>query len=557
MTSDPSILSSSALFSRLRDVRLSQRRDAAVVLRFGEELIERGQLNKDSDQVWDAMEQIATAAVECGQLSLATVLVSRLAARFSDRAPRVAVLQGMLLEGKGELRLAREFYEVLLRESETNVAARKRLAALHLSSPLTTLPSSSESLSPSLRPYFDASLSLSKGIQVLTHYLDTYYLDAPAWSTLSSAYARLGLYPQALSAAGHAVLLQPQNTWTLLKHAETAYTAGEVETAWKEYLKVVEMSDDDGKGLQGAGRRAAIGANLCLPRLRASSSKPSFPTASSDPLLIPAHLDKMELLLTRLLLENYSKTDGAVGGGLVRNDSSLHRHRPIPVQQLGEEQEDEDSSSDDDGRGRKGRKVWTMRSRSKSRHKDLESGSSSDSGSDDDDGGGRKGGKHIHLSKKQRNTVVGVTVLVLIAAGGFVAWKYGKTGVTEVQDFVTFPTMTTPFDLTSFFMSIFSDITSAIMMAESVLTSAVMYGESVATSAIVMAAETAASAVVEAEKAATSAIVGAATTVASAVVGAENTATSAVAGAAETAAKAAQITNVGNEITKGLGGIFG
>ncbi|GAA5917266.1 hypothetical protein JCM6882_009267 [Rhodosporidiobolus microsporus] len=314
---DPSRQSSSALFARLRDIRLRQERRPDEVVLVGETLVERGQLNKDSDQVWDAMEQIATAAVECGQLSLATVLTARLASRFSDSAPRVAVLQGLLLEGKGELRLAREFYEDKMRENESDVLARKRLIALHLSSPLISFPStpSSDSVPPSHRPYLDASLTLSKGVQILTHYLDTYYLDAVSWSTLSSAYARLGLYPQALSALGHAVLIQPQNSWTLLKYAETAFTAAEIEVAWKSYLRVVEMCDDEGKGLQGPGRRAAMGAKLCLSRLRSSPSKPSSPPA--DPLLVPAHLGKMELLLTRLLLDQYSDKD-AVGAGLVR-----------------------------------------------------------------------------------------------------------------------------------------------------------------------------------------------------------------------------------------------
>jgi hypothetical protein len=69
------------------------------------------------------------------------------------------------------------------------------------------------------------------------------------------------------------MLLQPQNSWTVLKYAETAYTAGEIETAWKTYLRVVEISDDEGAGLQGAGRRAAFGAKLVrLASLSQSSS---------------------------------------------------------------------------------------------------------------------------------------------------------------------------------------------------------------------------------------------------------------------------------------------
>ncbi|GAA6022774.1 hypothetical protein JCM10207_000411 [Rhodosporidiobolus poonsookiae] len=314
---EPSRLSTSALFDRLHDLRLRQERRPEEVLHLAETLVQRGAFSNDNDKVWDAMEQAATAAIECNQLSLATVLVSRLATRFADKAPRVAALQGMLLEGRGELTLAREFYEDRMRENETDVTARKRLIALHLSSPLELLPSSPSALPASHQPYFAASLTQQKGVQILVHYLDTYYADAAAWQTLSSAYARLGLYPQALSAQSHALLLLPNSPWVALKMAELAYTAGEVEQAWKGFLRVVEMSDtEEGRGLQGAGRRAAMGAKLCLPRLR-SPSKPSSPL---DPLLTPTHLDELDLLLTRLLLDSYSEKQapGAVGAGLMR-----------------------------------------------------------------------------------------------------------------------------------------------------------------------------------------------------------------------------------------------
>lgn len=152
---------------------------------------------------------------------------------------------------------------------------RKRLAALHLSSPLIEIPSSSSSTSnnnkaPSAsNPYQSASLSRTEGISLLVSYLDTYYLDLSSWLSLSSAYASLGQYPAALTCLDHAVVLSPHDPFVHLKAAETAYTAGEFPLAWKGFARVVEMSiEPRGAGggstvvLQGAARRAAYGAKL-------------------------------------------------------------------------------------------------------------------------------------------------------------------------------------------------------------------------------------------------------------------------------------------------------
>lgn len=119
-----------------------------------------------------------------------------------------------------------------------------------------------------------------KGIELLVNYLDCVYNDAEGWAQLAASYAELGLYvcyscilcvpadeslrfryEQSLSALSHLLLRVPQNPYYLLRHAETAYTLGDIPLAYKEMLRVVEMSEDiDGKG--GVGVRAAIGVKL-------------------------------------------------------------------------------------------------------------------------------------------------------------------------------------------------------------------------------------------------------------------------------------------------------
>jgi tetratricopeptide (TPR) repeat protein len=162
---------------------------------------------------------------------------------------------------------------------------RKRLAALHLSSPIIELPSASSPPSNKAgngNPYLSASLSRTEGISLLVSYLDTYYLDLSSWLSLSTAYASLGQYPAALTCLDHAVVLSPHDPFVHLKAAETAYTAGEVQLAWKGFARVVEMSLEpsrDSVVLQGAARRAAYGAKL-VSRWSGTSSSGLVPPPS-------------------------------------------------------------------------------------------------------------------------------------------------------------------------------------------------------------------------------------------------------------------------------------
>ncbi|POY72131.1 hypothetical protein BMF94_4863 [Rhodotorula taiwanensis] len=302
-----------------------------LVARIGLALERRNALKLTKTKT-DAIEQVATAALETGHLSLAKTLIARLTAHFREEPyglHRVNYLAGMLLEAQGDLAAAKEFYQQKLRDDETDVAVRKRLTALHLSSPVVDLPaaSSSSSSKPSavpatLAPYVAASLTQSQGIALLVSYLDTYYLDLSSWLVLSTAYSALAQYPLALTALDHAIVLAPHDPFVQLKYAETAYSAGDVPLAYKAYLRTVEMATEKGtegevmnrKG--GATRRAVLGAKLCLARLRtATSSDKSSSRSDDDPSLAPKRLDEMDLLLSRLLLESVAAAPGGAGPG--------------------------------------------------------------------------------------------------------------------------------------------------------------------------------------------------------------------------------------------------
>ncbi|GAA5964738.1 hypothetical protein JCM8115_005715 [Rhodotorula mucilaginosa] len=331
-----SYTSPSQLLAELRDLRASPSRRPDLVTRIGLQLERAHKLETlNNRDVAEAVEQVAIAALETAHLDLADVLIARLSSHYREQPHglhRVNYLHGMALEARGLVTDAKEFYRQRLRDDETDVAMRKRLAALHLSSPIIELPSASSPPSNKAgngNPYLSASLSRTEGISLLVSYLDTYYLDLSSWLSLSTAYASLGQYPAALTCLDHAVVLSPHDPFVHLKAAETAYTAGEVQLAWKGFARVVEMSLEpsrDSVVLQGAARRAAYGAKLCIPRLRASAStstssaatRPTAAAASTTTdekapssttemaVITPDQLDKMDLLLTRLLLDDAS-----------------------------------------------------------------------------------------------------------------------------------------------------------------------------------------------------------------------------------------------------------
>lgn len=103
---------------------------------------------------------------------------------------------------------------------------------------------------------------IEKTVEDLNEYLDTFYSDVEGWLELAdihsscnqcvllllavkcntNAYSR---YTSALQALSHALLLTPQNPFTFLQFAETAYTAGDIPLALKMFLVVIDMNENE------------------------------------------------------------------------------------------------------------------------------------------------------------------------------------------------------------------------------------------------------------------------------------------------------------------------
>ncbi|KAI5480672.1 tetratricopeptide repeat containing protein [Pseudohyphozyma bogoriensis] len=311
-----SSLSTAAIIAKLHEFKTIRARKPEETVKLGEVLLQRGFFKKRGDAQNVPLEQLAVAAIECGNHDLADLCTKRLSERFPN-SPRVAVLLGELLEGEGKYDHAKVYYEELLKQDETDVAITKRLIALHLHcAPLSSSTSSSSTVATPSKPKTPAirtippTLSREHGIKLLVEYLDTFYSDTEGWSELASVYCSMRLYPQALTALSHLLLLAPQNPYHLLHHAEVAYTTGDYPLAYKEMLRVIEMSDGV-VGSGGVGRRAAMGVKLCIAKLEKKVQK------VEDPVLEPKKLKEVDLMVTKLILGAYD-TKYAVGLGITR-----------------------------------------------------------------------------------------------------------------------------------------------------------------------------------------------------------------------------------------------
>ena len=105
---------------------------------------------------------------------------------------------------------------------------------------------------------------IDKAVEELNEYLDTFYTDAEGWMELADIHSSchqsvsfhhplfevgnlsaIFRYTYALQALSHALLLSPQNPFTFLQFAETAYSSGDLPLALKMFLVVIDMHEEE------------------------------------------------------------------------------------------------------------------------------------------------------------------------------------------------------------------------------------------------------------------------------------------------------------------------
>ncbi|PWZ03832.1 TPR-like protein [Testicularia cyperi] len=291
VSGDPST-SHKAAVQWLAEQRRRPIRAPHKIVEYGEVVISQGGLSSLPDEeLWSILEQVGIAAIELARWDLAELCIARVQSRF-PASQRVASLQGMLLEGKGELSKALAFYDAQLEEDNTSlVLSRRRIAAIK------SLGTSHPRGGP------------KKAIEALNLHLDIFYQDPEAWQELAELYADEGLYQQSAFALEEVLLQVPQNSFFHLKYAETLYTAGDVGKAYKAYLRVLEMCQSDkGSGssstqnIGGPFARALWGTKVTTSALLANTSLLRSSENSGAEDLDVSKVKKIDALVTSLLL---------------------------------------------------------------------------------------------------------------------------------------------------------------------------------------------------------------------------------------------------------------
>lgn len=256
----------------------------------------------EEESAW--LEQLALAAIDVGSLDVADECIEALTEKFPG-SPRVDILVGIRKEASLPAEVALAYYEGLLAADETHVAAWKRKIVV-------------------LRRLGD----MTKAVDELSTYLDTYYTDVEGWLELADIYATCGQFDSSLRSLQHVLLLAPQNPFYVLHAAETAYTASDVPLAAKFFLGVIDMTDDPDLDAaarveavpEGIAVRAWFGLKQCTRRLitdpRSASSSPSQ-TA------VPQHVHALDELATERLLTAYSTLSGGPHNGPVKGREEL------------------------------------------------------------------------------------------------------------------------------------------------------------------------------------------------------------------------------------------
>ncbi|KAF9485705.1 protein prenylyltransferase [Pholiota conissans] len=245
------------------------------------------------EEGWAFLEQLMLASVDVGRLDIADQCLKQLNDKFPV-SPRVDVLRGILMEATQSSSTVLAYYDELLRINPSNAAIWKRRISV-----LRRLG------------------KVEKAVEDLNEYLDTFYTDVEGWLELADIHSSCNQYTHALQALSHALLLTPQNPFTFLQFAETAYSSGDIPLALKMFLVVIDMNEGEDEDAipMGISVRAWWGTKLCTRQLVVSSA--SHTSHSHTP--VAKNIKLIDELATERVLTAYSGEQGIQARNLVSN----------------------------------------------------------------------------------------------------------------------------------------------------------------------------------------------------------------------------------------------
>ncbi|KAF8902585.1 hypothetical protein CPB84DRAFT_1775740 [Gymnopilus junonius] len=292
-------MSLQSALQKLASYRKNNTRASQEIFKEGLIVLKSGGVSKLGDEGWAFLEQLTLSAIDIGRLDIADQCLKQLSEKFPG-SPRVDVLTGVRMEATESPSTVLSFYDELLRVNPSNAAIWKRRISV-------------------LRRVG----KIDKAVEELNEYLDTFYTDVEGWLELADIHSSCNQYHSALQALSHALLLTPQNPFTFLQFAETAYTSGDVPLALKMFLVVIDMneSEDEDTIPLGISVRAWWGTKLCSRQLVSSPS--TYTSDSNTP--VPKNIKLIDELATERVLTAYSGEQGIQARGLVSKWMSAGR----------------------------------------------------------------------------------------------------------------------------------------------------------------------------------------------------------------------------------------
>lgn len=196
----------------LKALRKSKIRRPDVIVKYASLLVS----GSNSQEVWNAYEAIVVAALDVGDIAMATDYLVKLQSKF-PKSSRVQRLVAMKFEATGEFSKAIELYDKLLAENPGNILAMKRKATVRRSQ--GQLAEAVAALHEIIRLYpadagvwielCDIHLSQSD-IQSAAFCMEEYILmeptSAPAHARLADCYYSLGGYENLVKSRKHYAL---------------------------------------------------------------------------------------------------------------------------------------------------------------------------------------------------------------------------------------------------------------------------------------------------------------------------------------------------------------
>ncbi|KAJ0397016.1 hypothetical protein P43SY_003960 [Pythium insidiosum] len=204
----------------LTAIRKEKIRVPRVVVRFGRELLDNFKWRLGSD-IWTVYEQVMVAALDLHENELAEKCLAALKTQFPNSS-RVARLEGMQHEQRGEYAKAEAIYEEVLKNNPANaLMMKRRIAALK------------------------GQKKTHDVIAALNEYLRSFATDQAAWMELAETHLSIGAYRYGAFCYEELVLLNPMDSFLHSRLGDIYVTIGGLENlraARKHYCRSIELN---------------------------------------------------------------------------------------------------------------------------------------------------------------------------------------------------------------------------------------------------------------------------------------------------------------------------